>query len=307
MGRRNQGKFVGIPMPREDSSAQAALTDWLNVTFLFDPTPDNMSRLHHQFIDHLGPMFGQWIQRKISKNGYKQCFDIGADAILGVGGEHTGGTAWLSIPGGGCAQITDWAKVVALLTGLHARITRWDGAVDVFDGRPSINDAVAFYQAGGFNAGGDQPGYRQIGSWLEEDGKGRTFEVGARDSGKLMRIYEKGKQLGALDNPWVRWELELHNTDREIPLDVLLEPGRYVAGAYPCMGWVQDDVSRIETIRKAGEISYEQLCHQLRVAYGRMINVMLKVEGSADKVVEKLRRDGVPGRLRLSDIEGVLI
>ncbi len=48
-----------------------------------------------------------------------------------------------------------------------------------------------------------------------------------------MRIYEKGKQLGDPESPWVRWELELHNTDREIPFDVLLQPGRYVAGAYP--------------------------------------------------------------------------
>jgi phage replication initiation protein len=307
VGRRDQPKFIAVPLPRQDSPAQAAITDWLNATFLFDATPENMSRLHHQIIDHLGPTFGQWDKRKTSKNGYEQCFDIGAGAILGVGGKHTGGTAWLSVPGGGCAQITDWPKVVALLAGLQARITRWDGAIDVYDGQPSINDAVAFYQAGGFNAGGDKPSYRQIGSWLEEDGKGRTFEVGSRDSGKLMRVYEKGKQLGELDNPWVRWELELHNTDREIPLDVLLEPGRYVAGAYPCMAWVQDEASRIETIRKTGQISYEQLCHQLRIAYGRMINVMLKVEGNADKVVEKLRREGVPGRLRLPDIEGGFI
>jgi phage replication initiation protein len=127
-----------------------------------------------------------------------------------------------------------------------------------------------------------------------------------RENGKMMRIYEKGKQLGAPDNPWVRWELELHNTSREIPLDVLLEPGRYVAGAYPCMAWVREDASRVQTIRKTGQISYEQLCHQVRITYGRMINVMMKVEGSADKVVEKLRRDGIPGRLRLPEIEGGL-
>jgi phage replication initiation protein len=303
-GRRNEAKYIATPMPRQDTPALAALTDWLNATFLFNSTPENMGRLHHQVIEHLGPTFGKWTERKTSKNGYEQCFDIGAGAILGVGGTHTGGTAWLSLPGDACARIADWPQVVALLTALRARITRWDGAVDVFDGQPSVSDAVDFYKAGGFNAGGDMPSYRQIGSWLEEDGKGRTFEVGARSSGKLMRIYEKGRQLGAPDNPWVRWELELHNVDREIPFDVLLEPGRYVAGAYPCMGWVQDEVSRVQTIRKTGEIGYEQLCHQLRIAYGRMINVMLKVEGSAERVVEKLRRDGVPGRLRLPEIEG---
>ena len=34
-------------------------------------------------------------------------------------------------------------------------------------------------------------------------------------------------------HPWVRWELSLGNKGRVIPWDVLLEPGRYVVGAYP--------------------------------------------------------------------------
>ena len=51
------------------------------------------------------------------------------------------------------------------------------------------------------------------------------------ENGKLMRIYEKGKQLGDATSPWVRWELELHNKSRVIPFDVLTAPGQYVAGA----------------------------------------------------------------------------
>lgn len=45
------------------------------------------------------------------------------------------------------------------------------------------------------------------------DGRGRTFYVGRRENGKLLRVYEKGKQLGAENSPWVRIELELHNKD----------------------------------------------------------------------------------------------
>jgi DNA relaxase NicK len=48
--------------------------------------------------------------------------------------------------------------------------------------------------------------------------------VGKRKNGKLLRVYEKGKQLGDESSPWVRWELELHNRDRVIPWEVLLEP-----------------------------------------------------------------------------------
>jgi len=39
-------------------------------------------------------------------------------------------------------------------------------------------------------------------------------------------------QLGWLFHPWVRWELSYGNKGREVPWDVLLEPGRYVVGAY---------------------------------------------------------------------------
>ena len=60
-----------------------------------------------------------------------------------------------------------------------------------------------------------------------------------------MRVYEKGKQLGDTSSPWVRWELELHNRDRIIPWDVLLEPGKYLAAAYPCMDWVSAGMMKI--------------------------------------------------------------
>ena len=112
----------------------------------------------------------------------------------------------------------------------------------------------------------------------------------------------KGKQLGDPDSPWVRWELELHNTDREIPFDVLLQPGRYVAGAYPATSWVQAEASRIRTIQKTGEISYAYLKHYASVGYGKLLNVMLETEGSAERVVEVLRRSGVPSRLALPSI-----
>ncbi len=114
-----------------------------------------------------------------------------------------------------------------------------------------------------------------------------------------MRIYEKGKQLGDPESPWVRWELELHNTDREIPFDVLLQPGRYVAGAYPATAWVQEEASRIRTIQKTAEIGYAHLKHYASVAYGKLVNVMLEKEGSAERVVELLWRAGVPTRLSL--------
>jgi phage replication initiation protein len=103
-------------------------------------------------------------------------------------------------------------------------------------GYPSVDDAVQFYLTDQFTAGGNKPSCSQQGNWIEADGSGRTFYVGKRKNGKLLRVYEKGKQLGDNTSPWVRWELELHNRDRIIPWDVILEPGKYLAASYACMG-----------------------------------------------------------------------
>jgi phage replication initiation protein len=150
-----------------------------------------------------------------------------------------------------------------------------------------VDDAVRFYQTGQFNAGGNKPSCNQTGNWIAPDGTGRTFYVGRRRNGKLLRVYEKGKQLGDPESPWVRWELELDNRDRIVPWEVLLEPGKYVAGAYPCMGWVKEQQSRIRT----------HLCEHARRGYGRLLGIMEKVEGGPDKVLEKLKRPGKPARL----------
>jgi phage replication initiation protein len=162
-----------------------------------------------------------------------------------------------------------------------------------------VDWAVEQYKSNQFNTGGNKPSCRQNGNWLEPDGSGRTFYVGKRKNGKLIRIYEKGMQLGDPNSPWVRWEVELHNKQREIPWDVLISPGRYVAGAYPCTHWVSDETSRIKTTQKTAKIGYDALTHSARQSYGPLINVMIEQEGSPEKVIEMLIREGKPKRLEL--------
>jgi phage replication initiation protein len=209
----------------------------------------------------------------------------------------------LSLPGEACAIVADWAALVAFLReGLAARITRWDGAVDDFHGVRTVDDAVRWYMADEFNAGGNRPSCRVDGNWLTADTQGRTFYVGKRSNGKLMRVYEKGKQLGDPLSPWVRFELELHNKDREIPFDVLLRPGPYVAGAFPCMAWVTEEAFRIRTIQNHRRIAYDAAVHWARVAVGQLVNTMAQVEGDPAAVLGKLRRAGIPARLDLPDV-----
>ena len=73
--------------------------------------------------------------------------------------------------------------------------------MDRFDGNPSVDDAVTFYQSNQFNAGGNRPSCSQLGNWIVPDGSGRTFYVGKRKNGKLLRVCEKGKQLGDSESP----------------------------------------------------------------------------------------------------------
>lgn len=280
---------------------KSALTDWLNVTFCFSPSHEAVGEFFRQFSAATSGILGGLTDRGRGIHGYTQsfAFDRGG-AVFACGGQR--GTAFLSLPGEACAFISGWPGLIALLRDqLVARITRWDGAVDDFEGKHSVDMAVELYLLDGFKTGGKRPSCGQKGNWIQPDGTGRTFYVGKRKHGKLLRVYEKGMQLGSPFHPWVRWEVEYHNVDRAVPWDVLLHPGRYVAGAYPALAWVHDDASRIRTVKAQDEISYVRLMQVGSLAYGALINVMLQREGSAEAVVEKLRRSGVPRRLEFTD------
>lgn len=296
-GHQGKSKIVFTPKAKADGEPWAALTDYLNTTFPFDPSQEAIVELIRHFRFFLGESFGYLQQRKGGLHGYQTSFEIGqTGGLFAFGGQR--GTALVSLPGSACAQISDWHACYHLFCDiLKGRITRWDGAVDVFDGVPSVDEAVELYKSGQFNAGGNKPSCSQQGNWIEEDGSGRTFYIGKRKNGKLLRVYEKGKQLGDESSPWVRWELELHNRDRIIPWDVILEPGKYLAASYACMGWVSEIQERIRTTQKQTTLSYHHLAYYARQAYGPFLNVMLQVEGSPEKVLELLKRPGVPARL----------
>jgi phage replication initiation protein len=206
----------------------------------------------------------------------------------------------VSLSGEACALVQDWEAVVALgRDQLQGRITRWDGAVDDYAGAHTVDDALQLWDAGLFGSGGNQPTMEQRGNWAKPDGRGRTVYVGRRANGKCLRVYEKGMLLGAKWHPWVRWELMYGSEGRLLPWEMVLQPGPYVVGAYPkALAWVGEPASRIRTIQKQEQIGYNQLTYFARQQYGPFIETMMAVEGSAEKVVEKLRRDGVPKRLK---------
>lgn len=275
------------------------LTDWVNLTFPFDGQERSVERFVRVFTEATGERFGGMTDRDRGLHGYASSYEFDRGGVVfAYGGQRN--TAFLSLSSEGCALVLDWERFIHLgrnvLTG---RITRWDGAVDDFVGMHSVDLAVEMYEQGWFKSGGREPLTRVAGDWLGKR-RGRTLYVGNRDNGKLLRVYEKGKQLGDPDSPWVRWEVEFHNVDRVIPWDALLVPDRYVAGAFPCMSWVGADRSRLRTIKAQDEISYDRLVHVGSLAYGALINIMLEREGSPERVIALLRKSGAPRRLAFS-------
>lgn len=292
-------EFKCVPIPSKDGVPMGAITDYLSFSFPFDFIESSLSSVSADIETALGKKFLPLMNCGRGLNGYKYSFDLGeSTARFAYGGQRD--TAWITLPGKACALVDNWKPVIDLFSEKRrARITRWDGAVDSYDGTFSIATALDILKQGLFNAGGRAPVLNQRGNWIEPDGRGRTLYLGRRENGKVLRIYEKGMQLGHQWHPWVRWELEVHNTDRVIPWDVLLKPGEYFVGGYPkALKWANFPASRIKTIQKAQTISYVELTKHASTAYGPLLNVMLEVEGSAQAVVDLLVRSGSPKRLQ---------
>ncbi len=112
-------------------------------------------------------------------------------------------------------------------------------------------------------------------------------------------MYEKGKQLGDPESKWVRAEVELHSKDRIIPWEAVTEPARFLAGTYPFFAFVSLEAERIKTIKKGTEISIGAVAAWVKNAAGKSVNVLLDhFDGDYAGLVEAVRRDGVPKRLK---------
>lgn len=120
----------------------------------------------------------------------------------------------------------------------------------------------------------------------------------------MLRTYEKGRQLGDSSSPWTRWEVELRNIDRDLPLDVLTRCDEYFTGAYRCLERILDAAAeRIPTAQAEGEISLAKLVHHTREAYGRVVHT-LRAHLDAAEVLDFIARPGTPKRLEKASLAG---
>jgi phage replication initiation protein len=294
------------PSSNTGGNSPPVAIDWLSFTFPFENAP----------LSVLADVFSEWFGCPVVFQDRKRGmlgFSFSADVVVPIEGEtvKVGLVAWggiaqasrvyVSLPGGGCALIHGdrWPTVQTDLEALDARLTRVDLACDDMEGVFSVDVAAEWYRAGDFNAGGRAPSHSTHGEWLVPGGKGRTLYVGKSVNGKMLRVYEKGKQLGDEASPWVRWELQLGNKDRVIPLNVLTRSAHYFAGGYACLSRVVDVAAdRVRTIKATVQKSIERLVTYARLSYGRLIHVMLEEsQGDLGAVIAALRLRGVPASL----------
>jgi DNA relaxase NicK len=294
-GKKGNAVPIYVPRPCAAVSAQAAIIDWLAFTV----------RLSDHY--HMTPLLAD-IQRffNVSRtadcdygwNGYTRRTMLGEFGMVAWGGKSQNDTAYVSLNAHGCAMATDWVGIEAWIAGRQAKISRIDLAHDDFTGEAwNIERLRAEYLGEGFSGtNGRKPSSMLIGDYDNLD-KGRTYQIGTRAAGKLLRGYEKGKQLGDPDSPWFRIELELLAKNRLIPWEVLTKPGQYLAGAYPCLAGLAECPSRIPSSIKAAGTEYEALVRHVRRQYGQAITLIYLVEEKdLARTFGKIARPGIPQR-----------
>jgi len=162
---------------------------------------------------------------------------------------HTSKTVLVTVTGQGALIATlGWeTRLQWFLMGVCGWLTRIDFAYDDYDGeiypvRSMRQKAINTEETKGcFQRKGRSPKIELRGAWEQNDpaDQGLTLYIGSRMSGKYSRIYEKGKQQGQVDSPWVRFEIEMHSSAFQLTLDMLTSPTKYFCGAYPCCEWIE--------------------------------------------------------------------
>lgn len=197
------------------------------------------------------------------------------------------------------SKMLDPYKTTNFLRSIDAVITRVDIAFDDFDGINSVDSSVIAYKNNEFSNSNRSPSAKLIDDLGNKTGK--TLYIGKRESGKMLRIYEKGLQLGDKRSFWVRFEVEIHNTDREIPLNVLEEKESIFLGSYDYLNKTFSHVMAsypqiIKCSRLKTKLNVITFLGHLSKQYGKFFKYVHKLGISPAVIFETLARDGKPKR-----------
>jgi len=233
--------------------------------------------------------------------GYKQSIALSRNGLqVGlIGFDGNNDSCLVSLSGQGCLGVDMYAMCSFMESLPRCKITRIDLAHDDLVGDVSVRDYKKLYESGGFSIKGTAPKSRYMDDM--GSGAGCTLYVGKKVNGKEACIYEKGRQLGDETSPWVRIEVRFAAVDRIIPFETMTQPAKYLAASYPPFAYISATHALIAIIKKAGEIALEHLIEHASIGYGRLFNYMKKVGYSAEQIIDKISREGVPKRLLIPD------
>lgn len=302
------------PSVLPDNSGYSVCTDTLTFSFSGGCFGFDIAPVRNWLMRWSGDVLTIGGKLRARYNGYAECWGIvmgdGLDAEapslgwLGVSkpGDNMRGRWCIHLTGVGCACVSDWSRLVADMPAYFAQITRVDIALDDLSGTHSVSLAKQLWHSGAFSLAGRPPRSQYI---QNSHDAGDTFYVGRRESGKQLRVYEKGKQLAgsgknvAADSvAWVRWEVELRSKGRCIPPDVLLHPAAYLKGAYPnALAWMSGEGVMLSTLVEKTLLSLDRMLFFARRQVGRLVRYCVDHGFSADAIVGAVAAS--PGRYPL--------
>ena len=292
-------KEVPVRLPAQN---EIAIVDWVNFTIgietlgsaFFEPvTPENMDEVCLSAVsildEHLEHIFGfsTTSRNQSGRNFYKQSYVLGRDmGLVCIGGQKN--TILVMLSGKGCSFANEgWEKrLYTFLTNIakRAKLTRIDLAHDDFDGShisvdwadQQDNDSI---KGTGFQNGARKPNVEHKGNWKRPNGRGRTLNIGSRESGMYVRVYEKGRAEGDPEDNWQRAEVEFKASDRILPFDMLLAPSEYFMGSYPCFAELKNEIqpAKIEALKKNASITAKDALATIKHQYGKYINFFKQV------------------------------
>jgi hypothetical protein len=175
--------------------------DWLRMT-----VPDQQAKYDfieafagkHDPMEHERP-----IPRYSSMRNYEHCrvdwhvVKPELRVVITMTGEHL---RTFAAHGGDIRQVFEWT-----LQQADVNVTRVDGAIDLFD---SAADIPTFFNA---FIGGEMNTHTTSGHLIRSGGSGHeahTAYIGSRESARMLRVYDKGKQTNA-GGDWIRCEIEI--------------------------------------------------------------------------------------------------
>lgn len=294
-----RGESIVTP-PNADESPVRKISkiDYLSFTYRHSGQFDQDSPLWKAILEIFNIPYEGWTLASGGWNGYEKRIDLGRWGMVAFGGESQKNTVHVQINAHGCNEVKKWDLVCEWGLRSKCKITRLDIAHDDFEGRfVNIAAGLQWREEGLFDCNGRPPKSQLIDDF--DSGAGKTLYIGSRKSGKLLRIYEKGKQLKDPFSPWCRVEVEFRSKGRKIGWDVITNSDFYLAGAYPALSFLSTEQCVLATTKRENVIALAAAKKWFKTTAGQCLNLLcIMANEEIESVVKELRRPGIPKKLQ---------